>query len=116
METARHIDCVKLLPGIEVGEYFSENNPFPLDCAVVKISDGQYPRKINHGFYEMFYVLEGSCEIDFGDDILKLSPKDVYVISPEKTHTIRAKFVRLLVVCTPPFALKNVEFIPDQNP
>ena len=98
--------------GLQIEEYCEGNeNPFPIDCAVVSFRDNEYPCKINHGFFETFFVLEGSCEILFEDGaIVSLHKHDFYIIEPEKKHITRAKFADLMISCTPPFEIKNVEF------
>ena len=45
-----------------------KNNPFPIDCAIVHFRNNTYPCKINRGFFEAFFVLEGECEIIFEND------------------------------------------------
>ncbi|MDR1208203.1 MAG: cupin domain-containing protein [Holosporales bacterium] len=97
--------------GIDIGEYFSSDNRLPNDCAIAKIRNGKYPRKINHGFYEMFYILDGECFIDLQDEVIQLKKQDVYVIEPEQAHTTRAEYADVLIFCTPPFDIKNVEFL-----
>lgn len=96
--------------GMKIVEYCGEKNPFPLDCAVVHFRNDQYPWKINHGFYETFFVLEGECTIEFENETVKLSKHDFFVMEPEQKHTSRAKFANVIVMCTPPFDIKNVEF------
>ena len=98
--------------GIQIEEYCKEKeNPFPIDCAVIHFRDNEYPCKINHGFLETFFVLEGECEILFEDgSVVQLHKRDFYIIEPEKKHITRAKFADLVVCCTPPFEIRNVEF------
>ena len=104
---------VKEAFGMKIIEYCEGKNPFPIDCAVVHFRNNQYPWKINHGFYETFFVLEGECTIEFEDETVQLSKHDFFVIEPERKHTSRAEFADVMVACTPPFDIKNVEFCND---
>ena len=101
---------VKEAFGMKIVEYCEGKNPFPIDCAVVHFRNNQYPWKINHGFYETFFVLEGECTIEFEDEIVLLSKHDFFVIEPERKHTSKAESADVMVACTPPFDIKNVEF------
>jgi mannose-6-phosphate isomerase-like protein (cupin superfamily) len=72
--------------GIDIAEHCAADNPFPIDCATAKFRSGKYPRKINHGFFEMFYVLDGECFIEFDDETIHLKKQDVYIIvRPEES-------------------------------
>ncbi len=96
--------------GMKIDEYCVGKNPFPLDCVVVHFRNNQYPWKINHGFYEAFFVLEGECTIEFENDTVTLMKHDFFVIEPELKHTSRAKFADVMITRTPAFDIKNVEF------
>ena len=96
--------------GMKIDEYCEGKNPFPIDCAVVHFRNNQYPWKINHGFLETFFVLEGECTIEFEDEVVTLSKYDFFVIEPDRKHTSRAKNADVMISCTPPFDIKNVEF------
>jgi hypothetical protein len=103
--------AVKKQPfGIEIIEHCISNNPFPIDCAIAYFRDKEYPCKINHGFHEMFFIIEGECFVEFEDEIVFLTKGDVNIIEPERKHITRAKYANILVSCTPPFDIKNVEF------
>jgi mannose-6-phosphate isomerase-like protein (cupin superfamily) len=97
--------------GIDIVEHCVANNPFPIDCAIAKFRNNEYPWKINHNFHEMFYVLEGECFIEFDDETVHLKKQDVHVIEPGRAHTTRAEYADILIVCTPPFDIKNAEFL-----
>lgn len=105
-------DVVKLEAfNIKITEYcMGKDNPFPIDCAIVHFRNNAYPCKINHGFFEAFFVLEGECEILFEDKTVQLYKHDFHIIEQEKKHITKAKFADLLVCCTPPFKTKNMEF------
>ena len=105
-------DCVrKECFGMEILEYCCNNeNRTPLDCAVVKFRNNKYPCKINHGFYESFFILEGECFVEFENETVQLSKHDFFVIEPERKHTTYAKFANIVVCCTPPFDIKKVTF------
>ncbi len=96
--------------GIDIVELCSSNNPFPIDGAVAYFRNNEYPCKINHGFYEMFYILDGECSIVFEDKVVELKKGDMHVIEPEKKHITQAKYADIFIVCNPPFDIKNVEF------
>ena len=85
--------------GLQVEEYCEgKENPFPIDCAVVHFWNNEYSCKINHGFFEAFFVLEGECEILFEDETaVPLQKHDFYVIEPEKKHVTKEKFADLVV-------------------
>ena len=110
MKFARNEAETKEAFGMKIVEYCEEKNPFPIDCAVVHFRKSQYPWKINHGFYETFFILDGECTIEFENETVQLSKHDFFVIEPERKHTSRAEFADILVTCTPPFDTKNVEF------
>ena len=97
--------------GIKITEYCNPDNPFPIDCAVVHFRNNEYPCKINHNFYESFFVLEGQCSITFEDKkVIKLSKYDFFIIEPGKKHISKAEFADVMVCCNPPFDIKNIEF------
>lgn len=97
--------------GIDIIEFCSsDNTSFPLDGAVAYFRNNEYPCKINHGFYEMFYILDGECSVIFEDKIVNLKKGDMHIIEPEKKHLTRAKYADIFIVCNPPFDIKNVEF------
>ena len=110
MKFAKENAEIKEAFGMEIVEYCEDKNPFPIDCAVVHFRNNQYPWKINHGFYETFFVLEGECIIEFENETFTLSKHDFFVIEPEKKHTSRAKSADVMISCTPPFNIKNIEF------
>ena len=110
MKFAQKDILVKEAFGMKIDEYCEGRNPFPIDCAVAHFRNSQYPWKINHGFYETFFVLEGECCIEFEDKTVTLSKHDFFVIEPEKKHTSRAEFADVVIHCTPSFDIKNVEF------
>jgi hypothetical protein len=97
--------------GIDIAEHCVANNPFPIDCAVAKFRNNEYLWKINHNFHEMFYVLEGECFIEFENETVHLKKQDVHIIEPGRAHTTRAEYADILIACTPPFDIKNVEFL-----
>ena len=101
---------VKECFGMKIDEYCNRKNLFPLDCAVVHFRNNQYPWKINYGFHETFFVLEGECIIEFDNETVTLLKHDFFVIEPERKHTSRAEFADVMVTCMPPFDIKNVEF------
>jgi uncharacterized protein YjlB len=97
--------------GIDIAEHCVANNQFPIDCAVAKFRNGKYPWKINHNFHEMFYVLEGECFIEFEDETVHLKKQDVHIIEPGIAHATHAEYADILIACTPPFDIKNMEFV-----
>lgn len=106
-------DCVrKECFGMGILEYcYNSENYTPLDCAVVKFRNNRYPWKINHGFHEAFFILEGECFVEFENETVQLSKHDFFVIEPEKEHTTYAEFADIVVCCTPPFDIKKVTFL-----
>ena len=100
----------KKIFGIEIVEYCGSDNLFPIDCAIAYFRNNKYPCKINHGFYEMFFILEGSCSVIFENSVVELQKNDMHIIEPEKKHITRAEIADILIICTPPFDTKNVEF------
>ena len=70
--------------GMKIFEYCCVDNRLPLDCAVVKFRNNKYPWKINHGFHEAFFILEGECFIEFENETVQLSKHDFFIIEPEK--------------------------------
>lgn len=104
-------DCIKKeCFGMKIFEYCRVDNRFPLDCAIVKFRNNKYPWKINHGFHEAFFILEGECFVEFENETVQLSKHDFFIIEPEKKHTTFAIFADIVVCCTPPFDMKNVTF------
>lgn len=99
--------------GMKIDEYCEGGNTSSIDCAVAHFRNSRYPWKINHGFYETFFVLEGTCTIEFENETVTLAKHDFFVIEPERKHTSRAEFADVVINCTPPFDIKNVEFCED---
>jgi mannose-6-phosphate isomerase-like protein (cupin superfamily) len=106
---------LKTVFGIDIVEHCAENNPFPIDCAIAKFRNGKYPWKINHGFHEMFYVLDGECFIEFEDESIHLKKQDVCIIEMERAHATHAEYADILIACTPSFNANNMEFIDKNN-
>lgn len=103
--------------GIKILEYYnrlSSNDSYPLDCAMAYFRNNEYPCKINHRFYEMLIIMNGECAIEFIDETINLQKFDMYIIPPEKKHTIKAINADVLIICTPPFNPKNVEFCQNE--
>jgi hypothetical protein len=100
--------------GIDIAEHCVASNSFPIDCAIARFRNGKYPWKINHNFHEMFYILDGECFVEFDDGIIHLKKCDVYIIEPERKHTTSAEYADVLIACTPPFDIKNVEFLNEK--
>jgi hypothetical protein len=97
--------------GIDIAEHCIANNPFPIDCAIAKFRSTRYPWKINYNFHEMFYVLDGEVRVEFKDEIVYLKKQDVHIIEPGRAHATCAEYADILIACTPPFDIKNVEFL-----
>lgn len=51
--------------GIKLTEYCTKIKNLPIDCAIAKFRNNEYPWKINHNFHEMFFILNGNCDIIF---------------------------------------------------
>lgn len=102
--------------GIKILEYYNKlsNASYPLDCAIAYFRSNEYPCKINHGFYEMFFIMNGECTIEFVDETINLQKFDMYIIPPERKHSIKAINADVLIICTPPFNPKNVEFCQNE--
>lgn len=97
--------------GFDILEYcHPDKHTFPLDGAVATINGAEYPSKINHGFFELFYVLEGTLTIEISGERVVLEAGDMYIIEPEKEHKTSAKYAKFFIVCTPPFKIENCEF------
>ena len=102
---------VKAQNGVELVEYCSQAKDLPIDCAIAKFRDGCYPRKMNKNFHEMFFVLEGTCEIIFDDHVEILEAGDAFIMPVDTAHTIKAKHADILISCTPQFDINNVVFL-----
>lgn len=111
MKFSKKDSLVKEAFGMKIVEYCEGEHRFPIDCAIVHFRNSQYPWKINHGFYETFFVLEGECTIDFENETVHLSKHDFFVIEPERRHSTKAISADVLINCNPPFDIKNVEFL-----
>ena len=48
---------------MEIIEYCN-NSISPLDCVIAKFRNSAYPHKVNHGFHEAFFILEGECYVE----------------------------------------------------
>jgi quercetin dioxygenase-like cupin family protein len=102
---------------LKISEYMSGTD-LPMDCAIANFKNGaSYPIKKNVDFFEMFYVLKGKLTIDFNvdqnvGDIVVLDVGDVAVIPPNIAHKVCTDdFADVLIVCNPPFDIKNIEFL-----
>jgi Uncharacterized conserved protein, contains double-stranded beta-helix domain len=100
---------------MKIDEYCEGKHSFPIDCAVAHFRNSRYPWKINHGFYETFFVLEGTCTIEFENETITLSKHDFFVIEPERKHASCAEFADVVIHCMPPFDIKNVAFCNDNE-
>ncbi len=98
----------KLNNGLFIDEYCPDNNPYPIDGAVAHFRNGSYPWKQNKEFYELFFILEGTLTIEFKNSKIILEKGDVFIVEPNKSHTIYADFADVFIACTPPFDVKNV--------
>jgi len=97
--------------GIEITDYCGKNNPFHIDCAIAKFRNGKYPWKINHNYEEMFFVLDGDFTIDLENDTIILKKNDVYIMQSGVKHCVHSIDADVLIACTPPFNMKNIEFL-----
>ena len=95
--------------GMKIVEY-SQSTSIPIDCAIAYFRNSEYPCKVNHNFYETFFILNGECTIIFDDEEVTLSKNDFFIIEPEKRHSSKAEFADVMICCVPPFGIKNVEF------
>ena len=58
--------------GMDIIDYCHEAKKLPIDCAIAKFRNSEYPWKINRNFHEMFFVLNGECEVIFRDQTFLL--------------------------------------------
>ena len=103
-----NMHCKKDMKGFEVWE-LQDRAKFPIDGAIVKIENGVFPLKINHGFYALFYIIKGSLELEVEGKVEVLNGGDFYILEPELRHRMRADYAEMIEVCHPPFDVKNVE-------
>jgi len=101
---------VKNAFGMDIIEYGVDAR-YPIDCAIAKFRNSEYPWKINVGFYETFFVLDGGCFIEFDDEKITLEKHDFFIIEPNKKHRSYADFADVIINCTPPFDVANVKFV-----
>ena len=62
--------------GIKIVEYCAGNNLFPTDCAIAYFRNNEYPCKINRGFHEMLFILEGVVFLEFENEVVYLKKQD----------------------------------------
>ena len=84
--------------GMKIDEYCEGGNTLPIDCAVVHFRNSHYPWKINHGFHETFFVLDGECTIEFEDETVTLSKYDFFVIEPARKHASCVEFSDIIPI------------------
>lgn len=98
--------------GIMVSEFkSSKSNAYPIDGAIVEITDASFPTKKYKTFYEMIFVIEGEININIFDKNIILKKDEMFIIPPNVFHTNSAKYARVFVACTPPFNTKEIEYI-----
>lgn len=98
--------------GAEIREYCDRSNPFPISCALVRYRNSSgFPWKINHAFYESFFVINGECFIELEDETIKLNEGDFFVLAPETAYRSRAEFADVVIECTPPYDDNKVEVL-----
>lgn len=102
--------CKQEMEGFKVWEP-EDRARFPLDGAYIKAEKCKYPPKINHGFYELFYIIKGTYFLNLNGEEIVLNKGDFYILEPEIKHSGRADYAEMVVVCNPPFDIKNCEFL-----
>lgn len=92
---------------VVVFDYCNKEKNLPIDGAVAQL-DGLYGPKLNKKFSELFYVLKGSMIIDVEGEESRLEKGDVFIVLPEKEHTIYGEGAKVFIACSPQFDPKNV--------
>jgi mannose-6-phosphate isomerase-like protein (cupin superfamily) len=101
--------------GVQIFRYDFSSLNLPFDFVFAKFKKAYFPWKKNHGFYELFYVIEGDIEIIFEDDIEFVWARDIYIIKPEVKHSIKSDAAKAILCCSPRFIPENVEFLAKEE-
>lgn len=96
--------------GLDVYEYLKDTT-YPIDAAVAVFKNAKHPAKINKGFFELFYIIDGVLNIEINGKIEELNQGDVFMVEPNKLHKIFADFAKVFIVCNPPFNPNNIEMV-----
>jgi len=98
---------------LEIVEYCSpkERLQVPLDGAVGYFKKGSFGPKVNTGFTELFFVLDGCLTIEIDTSVLHLKKEDMFIVPEGKVHTLHGDSARLFISCTPPFSPEKVSFL-----
>ena len=99
--------------GLVIGEYctLSELGSLPIDGAIALFTSGQLGPKINRGFTELFFVLEGKLEIEMDNRRVVLEKEDLFIMPKDRVHTLYGYNAKIFIVCSPPFDPNNMEFV-----
>lgn len=99
-----------LTPNLKVYEYCSEFNNLPIDAAIAEL-DGNFGPKINKNFTELFFIIAGKLVV-FEDDIKhELNIHDVYIMLPEKKHSLYGEKCTFFISCAPQFKPEWMELL-----
>jgi len=95
--------------GFDVYEYSEDFSKFPMDGAIIEMNSIFGPKK--NKFVELFFVLDGTLDIEMNDKNYTLEKDDMFIILEDVAHTVTGKNARVLIVCNPPFKPSNIEML-----
>lgn len=89
------IDHKLIIPDIsskEIPEQMEDGTYFEMNSlnSIILLKHNRYTPEFTHKhiFFEMIYVLSGSCTQRIGDHIIEMNEGDISIISPNVTHSI----------------------------
>lgn len=107
----KDIQKKKISDSLVIDEYCSDRNDLPIDGAVAHFANTSFGPKINRNFTELFFVLKGRIAVEIDGKRHILNEHDIFIIPPDKTHTIHGYDAQVFIACSPMFNPKNVEMV-----
>lgn len=98
---------------LEVFEYCNiiESTEREMDGAIAYFKAGSFGPKINKGFTELFFMLEGELVIKLEGETFNLKKDDLFIMPKNKKHILYGYDAKIFISCTPPFDVKKMEFL-----
>jgi mannose-6-phosphate isomerase-like protein (cupin superfamily) len=106
----KNLQTKKINNSLKVSEYCLREKNLPIDGAIAYLN-GIFGLKINRKFHEMFFVISGKVKIDLEETEYMLEEEDLFIIPPDKAHTIYGYDAKIFIACTPQFNARNIEMI-----
>ena len=97
-----------------VDEYCAHVPNLPIDGAVAYL-DGSFGPKTNVNFTELLFVLKGKIVIQFDKNVYELYEEDMFIIPPNKKHSLNGSNAKIFIACAPGFRPENLLMERDEK-